>query len=207
MISVNDARDIEKSAQEKGITTLQLMENAGANTAKIINDKIPLKDKNLIVFCGTGNNGGDGFVFARHAKILGAKVSVFLAKKSSEIRTVDAKINFKILKNYQFDIYEKELPEEQLKKADIIVDALLGFGIKGKVTEPYATTIQKINNSKSFTISVDIPSGIDADTGEVLGISVKPNMTITLHDMKKGMKKENSEEIRVVDIGIPKGFL
>ncbi|MCK5333291.1 MAG: bifunctional ADP-dependent NAD(P)H-hydrate dehydratase/NAD(P)H-hydrate epimerase, partial [Candidatus Aenigmarchaeota archaeon] len=73
-------RQLEKKAQNNGITTLQLMENAGANCARILDEEVSLNNKIVLVFCGTGNNGGDGFCFARHATLLGAKVSVFLVK-------------------------------------------------------------------------------------------------------------------------------
>ncbi len=174
MISTDEMRQIEKEAEEKGITTLQLMENAGANCARILDEEISLKGKKILVFCGTGNNGGDGFCFARHAKSLGAEVSVFLVKKSSEIRTDDAKRNFKIIKNYGLEIFEETISEYIFQKADIIVDALLGTGAKGAPKEPYKSAIEKINSSDALKMSIDVPSGVDADTGECPGITVNP---------------------------------
>ncbi|MCK4555457.1 MAG: NAD(P)H-hydrate epimerase [Candidatus Aenigmarchaeota archaeon] len=202
MISVAKMQALEKEAGEKGITTLQLMENAGANCAKILDEENPLKNKNIIVFCGTGNNGGDGFCFARHAKSLGAEVSVFLVKKSSEIRTDDAKRNFKIIKNYGLEIFEEKIPEHIFQKADIIVDALLGTGAKGAPKEPYKSAIDKINSSDAFTMSIDVPSGVDADTGERLGVAVKPNLTICLHDIKTGLKEDVCGKMRIAPLGL-----
>ncbi len=202
MISTNEMRQIEKEAEEKGITTLQLMENAGANCAKILDEEISLKGKKILVFCGTGNNGGDGFCFARHAAILGAKVSVFLVKKSSEIRTDEARRNFEIITNYGFEIFEENIPEHIFQKADIIVDALLGTGAKGAPKEPYKSAIEKINSSDAFTMSIDVPSGVDADTGECPGITVKPNITICLHDIKTGLNEKSCGRMRIAPLGL-----
>lgn len=202
MIFTNEMRQLEKDAQKKCITTLQLMENAGANCARILEEEVSLKNKTVIVFCGAGNNGGDGFCFARHASIFGAKVSVFLVKKSSEIRTDEARRNFEIITNYGFEIFEEHLSEEVFQKADIIVDALLGTGAKGAPKEPYASAIEKINSSKAFKMSIDVPSGVDADTGECHGLVVKPDITICLHDIKTGLNEKSCGKIRVVSIGI-----
>jgi len=88
--------------------------------------------------------------------------------------------------------------------ADILVDAMLGTGIKGDVSEDYNNAINNFNSMKGKKVSLDNPSGIDCDTGEVLGIAVKPDMTITFHDVKKGMNESNSGRIVVAGIGIPK---
>ncbi len=203
MISVDEMRKIERDAIAKGISALQLMENAGANAARIVNEICSLKGKNVVVFCGTGNNGGDGFCFARHASIYGAKVTVFIVKKASEIKTEEARANYNVLKNYGFEIYEEKLPREIVKSADIIIDALLGIGIRGEVREPYLSAIETINNSKALKISLDCPSGLDADTGKILGAAVKPDLTITFHDIKRGLFKKFCGEIRVASLGIP----
>ncbi len=197
-------RQLEKEAQDTGITTLQLMENAGANCAKILDEEVSLKGKKILVFCGTGNNGGDGFCFARHAHIFGAKVSVFIMKKSSEIKTDEARRNFEIITNYGFEIFEETISEGIFQKADIIVDALLGTGVKGAPKEPYKSAIEKINVSGAFKASIDVPSGIDADTGERLGVAVKPDITVCLHDVKSGLNEKSCGKIRVASIGIIK---
>ena len=202
MISTDQMRQLEREAQDKGITTLQLMENAGANCAKILDEEVSLKGKKILVFCGTGNNGGDGFCFARHATILGAAVSVFLVRKSSEIKSAEARRNFEIITNYGLEIFEETILEHILQKADIIVDALLGTGLKNKVAEPYTAAIEMINSSGAFKAAIDVPSGVDADTGERLGVAVKPDLTICLHDVKVGLKEDVCGKIRVAPLGL-----
>ena len=202
MISTKEMRQLEKEAQDNGITTLQLMENAGANCAKILDEEVLLKGKKILVFCGTGNNGGDGFCFARHTAIFGADVSVFLVKKSSEIKTNEARRNFEIITNYGFEIFEENIPEYMFQKADIIIDALLGTGAKGAPKEPYASAMEKINTSSAVKVSIDVPSGVDADTGGCLGIAVKPDITICLHDVKTGLDEKSCGKIMVAPLGI-----
>lgn len=205
MISSLDMRRLEKEAEEKGITPLQMMENAGSNAARIVNELLPLAGRNVLVFAGLGNNGGDGFCFARHAHAFGANVSIFLVRKASEIKTAEALKNFEILRNYKFRIFEGDIPEGEIKKADILIDALLGTGLKGTVHEAYRAAIEKINNAGDlkFKVSIDCPSGIDTDTGEIMGAAVRPDATICLHDIKKGLRAENSGNIKVASIGLP----
>jgi NAD(P)H-hydrate epimerase len=205
-ISVEEMRRIEKKAEEIGISNLILMENAGANAARIVNEKVGLKNKKVLVFCGIGNNAGDGFVFARHALIYGAELYLWLIKNPEFIKTEAARTNFNILKELKqtganINFYIEKMPE---LKADILVDALLGIGIKGNVSEDYAKAIEKFNSMEGFKVSIDCPSGIDADTGKILGTIAKPDITITFHDVKRGMTRENSGEIIIADIGIPR---
>lgn len=203
MISVKEMYAIDMEAQEKGISIIQLMENAGSNSARILNEVFPLRNKKVLVFCGTGNNGGDGACFARHASTYGAEVSVFLVKNISEIKGKESKRNYEILRSYGFKIYEEEIPKDLIDKADVIVDALLGIGLKGKVKEPYKSAIERINKSQAFKVSIDCPSGLDADTGEILGAAVRPDLTITLHDRKKGLSEKTCGQIRIASLGIP----
>jgi NAD(P)H-hydrate epimerase len=201
-------RDVERRAGEIGIDDSIMMENAGANAARMADSKLGLAGKEVLVFCGTGNNAGDGLVFARHALILGAGVKVHLVKGEESLKPL-AKRNYKILKilknlaivKQPVGFYSKISPDV---KADIVVDAMLGIGIKGVVSEEYKNAINTFNSMLGEKISLDCPSGIDADTGEVMGNAVKPDITITFYDIKPGLSKDNCGQVMVAGIGIPK---
>ena len=205
-VSIEEMRRIEKKAEETGISVQIMMENAGANAARIVDEHAGLKGKTVLVFCCTGNNGGDVFVFARHALIYGAEVHVWLIKKPEFIKTEVAKRNFDILDSLKqagsnISFYFDNVPEME---PDIAVDALLGIGIEGTVSEEYANAIKKFNAMKTYRVSLDCPSGIDADTGRAMGTAAVPDMTITFHSIKKGMSLYSCGEIVLASIGIPK---
>jgi hydroxyethylthiazole kinase-like uncharacterized protein yjeF len=205
MISVSKIRELEKKAVEMGISEEIMMENAGANVARILNEKIGLKGKRILVFCGTGNNAGDGLVFARHSLIYGAKVSVYFVKDPKILRSEITRRNFGILGNLKslgrpVKFYVERIPRMEY---DILVDALFGTGLKETVGGEYVKVIEKFNSMEGFKVSIDCPSGVDSDTGKAMGSAVKPDLTITLHDRKRGLNPGNSGEIVMADIGIP----
>lgn len=206
MISVKRMLEVEKRAKEIGITETIMMENAGANVARILNERIGLKGKKILVFCGSGNNAGDGLVFARHSLIHGAKVDIYFIKDPKVLRTETARKNFGILGNLKslgepLRYYVKKIPKV---KYDLLVDALLGTGLKNIVNEEYVKVIKRFNSMEGFKVSIDCPSGVNCDTGKIIGLAVKPDLTITLHDRKRGLNPRNSGEIVIADIGIPK---
>mgnify|MGYP001559633287 CR=1 FL=1 len=208
IISADEAKRLDKIAVEKfSIPSIILMENAGKNTAEIILKKFhPLQ---VAIFCGGGNNGGDGFVIARHLFNNDVKVKVFTAQKISKY-SGDASINLNIIQKIKIPITYLSAQKIKIPKVDLIVDALLGTGTKGKIREPYEKIIQKINSAKIPVISVDIPSGIDADTGKKQGVAVKSNLTVTMVAIKKGLLindgKKLSGKIIVTDIGLNFNF-
>lgn len=206
MISVKKMREVEKKATEVGVSHAVMMENAGANAARIVNRERGLKGKKVLVFCGTGNNGGDGLVFARHALIYGAKVDVYFPKNPEILRSEVTRGNFAILHALKSLKHPLKFHIERIPsmKADIIVDALIGTGLNEAVSGEYEKAINKFNEMRGFKVSVDCPSGLNCDTGKVMGSAVKPDMTITFHDLKKGLDPKNSGEIIIADIGIPK---
>lgn len=206
MISVAEMRKVEEYAQSIGISSLIMMENAGANAARIVHEVVGLSGKRVTVFCGTGNNGGDGFVFARHALIYGAKVCIVLAKSAENIRTEEAKINYGIARSLGIRVYSGKIPSSVIEKTDIACDALLGIGITGDVKEPYLDMIHALNGMKCFKVSLDCPSGINADTGEALGAAVLPDVTMAFHDARNGLKRSNSGKIIIANIGIQRGI-
>ncbi|MCK5300277.1 MAG: NAD(P)H-hydrate dehydratase [Thermoplasmatales archaeon] len=199
MISYKELRVLDSNSEYYGITQLKLMESAGKGVADFVN-KINSGNKNIIIFCGLGNNGGDGFVAARYLSEL-SNVTVFIIGKENNIKTDISRNNFDKLKNLNVKIYDIDKIndiDKLLKENDIIIDSMLGIGVSGKLREPIFSIVKKINSMREKLIfSVDVPSGINC------GNSVIPHYTITFHDKKEGMTKFNSGEINIVDIGIP----
>jgi len=199
MISGKEIKVLDKNSEYFGISTSKLMENAGKGIADFIINNLKIVDKKVIIFCGTGNNGGDGFVAARHLAEK-CKVSIFLTGK--EIKTDTARDNFNKLKKLDVKIYNinhiNEI-DELLAENDIIIDSMLGIGLSGTLREPFSTIVNKIVSAKNKTvISVDTPTGLGTN------LAIKPGFTVTFHDVKEDMNKENSGSIHIVDIGIPK---
>jgi len=203
MITGKEVKVLDRNSEYHGVPTSNLMEKAGKGVADFIFKQLHPKNKEIIVFCGTGNNGGDGFVAARYL-VKNYDVTVFLTGKENEIRTDISKDNFKKLKKLKklkikiYDISSLKLVDKLLPKNDIIVDSMLGVGLSGGLREPYVALAKKINNAKKTVVSVDVPTGLGCD------IAIKPSYTVTFHDVKKGMNEKNSGKIKVVDIGIPK---
>lgn len=201
MISGREIHVLDKNAEYHGVPTIQLMENAGKGVSDFIINEIKPKTKNILVFCGTGNNGGDGFVAARY---LSKKfiVTIFLTGEQKDIRADISKTNFKKLHKLNVKIYDINSInkiDKIIQENQIIIDSMLGIGLTGKLREPYLTLVKKIKNLKNKNIiSVDIPTGLGTNT------AIKPQYTITFYDVKNGMKMENSGKIKITDIGIPK---
>jgi len=209
-ITSREMRALELNAEYFGVSRLQLMENAGHDLALEIASRFET-DKSVAIFCGLGGNGGDGLVAARHLSSTGFRVTVILAGEAKLISHKEALRNWKALQFLRegipiHEVYDSSLIPEVT--AEIVVDALLGTGTKGRLKPPILRLVEKINASDAFRVAVDVPTGIDADTGEVLGKAVKANLTITFHKTKKGLKNAEDYigELVVKDIGLPKEF-
>lgn len=209
-VTSREMRVLELNAEYFGVSKLQLMEIAGRNVALEIASRFK-PDKSVAIFCGLGGNGGDGFVAARHLTSMGFKVKVILAGKAKQISHKEALENWKALQFLKesvpiYEVYDSSLIPEVT--AEIVVDALLGTGAKGKLRPPIFQLVEKINAMNTFRVAVDVPTGIDADTGEALDKAVKANLTITFHKTKKGLEnaKDYVGELIVRDIGLPKEF-
>lgn len=207
-ITSREMRALELNAEYFGISRLVLMENAGHSIALEIASRFR-SDKAVAIFCGLGGNGGDGFVIARHLLSLGFKSTVMIAGKAKEITDKAALENWKALQPLRevisiYEVYDSSLIPKI--EADIVVDALLGTGTKGRIRPPILQLVQKINSMNAFRVAVDVPSGVDADTGEVPGEAVKADLTITFHRTKKGLKKakKHAGDVIVKNIGLPK---
>lgn len=210
-ITADRMREIEEKAHNMGILRVFMMENAGSGIADYILEKFKkLEKRRIVVVAGTGNNGGDAFVAARHLTYYGAKITLILLGSPSELKTEEARTNWDILErmNSIDIILAKETSKEIIKminSASIIIDGIFGIGIKGKIREPHSSIIDAINQSRAYKVAVDVPSGLDPDTGKVHDKCVKANATITFHRMKKGLPKRKNlcGKIAVERIGIP----
>lgn len=162
--------------------------------------------------CGTGNNGGDGFVACRHLAGYGAKPTVILLGDPQGIKSEEARLNWGIIEKMDSVeiIFGREINDEiqkRLTNAGIILDGIFGTGIRGEIREPYATAIDLINKSKAFVLAIDVPSGFDPNSGEIHEKVVKANATITFHRMKTGLSSKRAKKytghVSVERIGIP----
>src|SRR2546422_472019 len=185
MISPAEMRVLDRNAQYFGVSILELMENAGKAVADAARSEFAAAGKSVLVLCGTGNNGGDGLVAARHlAK--DARVTVLLARSPDQFATPEAAKNFERLRDVQI-LAGLDKSEEAIAAADLLIDALLGIGVEGPLREPYAALIRQMNASGKPILSVDVPSGFGTDR------PVRPTVTVTLHDVKEGMTAEDAE--------------
>ena len=203
-ITASEMRRVDANCSDLGLLPLQLMENAGASVARAIRARFPAgTGTRIIVLAGTGNNGGDGFVAARH--LLDYNPEILLLGRARDIATDESRRNWEILENLSADLREirdsSELSELKLD-ADIVIDAMLGTGVRGSVREPVASAIDLINASSAFVLSIDVPSGFNPDNFEKV---VHADLTITNHRMKEGFssRPEITGEVEVADIGIP----
>jgi NAD(P)H-hydrate epimerase len=215
-ITVDQMYKIENKGHDMGFLKKFMMENAGAASVRRLVENSgynDLKSKNITILVGLGNNGGDGLVMARHLAGYNANVTVLLLGTPDKIKTEESTWNWSILEKmpsvkllYGDNALAVIGSSSTAQSPDIIVDAILGTGIAGQIKEPYSTAINYINNnSKSFKIAVDVPSGLDPQTGETANIYVKSNITVTFHKMKQGIpkRKDLTGDIFVEKIGIP----
>jgi NAD(P)H-hydrate epimerase len=210
----DEMRAIDSIAiNEWNVSGLVLMENAGVQVANKIGEIVGnLREKKICVFAGKGNNGGDGFVVARHLHNKGAKVKVFILGNRENI-SGDAAVNLEILSRSEVDIVDL-ITERDWDKAkfaaafaDCLLDALVGTGFHGEISGDMAEVVKLINSAAKPVVAVDIPSGVDADSGQIRGICVRANYTVTLALVKPGLLLEPGAtfagEVTVADIGIP----
>jgi NAD(P)H-hydrate epimerase len=204
-------RALEMNSEYFGVSRLQLMENAGKSIADQIKNRFKPPKTRVAVFCGLGGNGGDGFVSARHLLNYGFRVEIILAGKSEEITDKEAKTNWNALQQLKGNLTIHEIYDSSLTpdvKTDVIIDALLGIGLKGAPRPPIRQLITQINKTKSFVLAADVPTGIDSDSGEVLEEAVEADLTVTFHKIKPGLvkAKKHAGELVVTDIGLPEQF-
>jgi NAD(P)H-hydrate epimerase len=212
----DEIRDFDRYAIETlGVPGIVLMENAGRQIAEVARAMLAGRAKpRVVILAGPGNNGGDGFVVARHLAMAGIRAEVVLLVPR-EKTTGDADTNLRILETLGFQIrvlagdIEAALRElvPLLAKADLVVDGMLGTGTRGQVREPYASAIGAVNEAKRPVLAIDIPSGLDPDTGKPLGPTICATKTVTMAAVKVGFRTpgaaEYTGEVVLADIGVP----
>lgn len=217
-VTANKIREIDILAQTKfSIPSLILMENAGKiaceEILKSINNNL---SKKVSIFSGRGNNGGDGFVAARHLKSRGASVDVYLLGKIRDVKKPDPLTNLKIVRKMGIKLTEL-IDIKSVKKlrrrfrSDVIVDAIFGTGFSGKLPEHMAVLVNFLNSTGTPIFSLDVPSGLDATTGRVLDTCIKATKTITFGLPKTGFIKSDGPdfagEVLIRNITYPQSLL
>jgi NAD(P)H-hydrate epimerase len=204
-ISVDQMYQIENNGHAMGFLKKFMMENAGAAAVKRLAEKLDLENKKILIFVGMGNNGGDGLVMARHLSGYGSMVTVVLLGSPEKIKTEESSWNWSILEKMQSVklLFGNKISFEF--NPDVVIDGILGTGITGEINEPYASAINYINGLNCFKFAVDVPSGLNPETGETANIYVKSHMTVTFHKMKRGIpkRKDLTGDLYVEKIGIP----
>jgi NAD(P)H-hydrate epimerase len=199
---------------ELGIPGVVLMENAGRSCAELIKEKLSrLTNPKVCIFCGTGNNGGDGYVIARHLLNSGFEVVVVICGDRNKVKG-DAKTNLDVLEKLgqaieQLNLDDGDIPgrvKTFAAGADMLVDALFGTGLNGQLSDEYKQLIESINSQHRPILAVDIPSGLDCDAGEPLGAAIRASYTVTFVAVKKGFSSAKASaytgEIFVASIGV-----
>jgi NAD(P)H-hydrate epimerase len=210
----DEVREVDRRAiEDYGLPGVVLMENAGRRCAELI-DGGP-----VVICCGGGNNGGDGFVIARHLENRGIEVELLLVSAVDQLRG-DARINAEVAVKAGIPLTVAARPADwealspRLSRARWIVDALLGTGFTGEIREPYLSAIRSVNYSTGSTrrvLAVDVPSGLDVDTGTPAAECIKADVTATFVAMKPGFFSKGAMaflgHVEVVDIGVPRKLL
>jgi NAD(P)H-hydrate epimerase len=212
----------EIATNELLVPTLLLMENAGRGAAEVVHERYaPLKGGRCFVFCGPGNNGGDGFVVARHLLRLGETVVVKLCGARDRLAG-DAAVNCRIVERLGIGVREVRDDGTALAAAgeltpnDVVIDALLGTGFQGSVRAPMATLIERLNRARAdgrarAVVAIDLPSGLDCDTGAPSNATIRADLTVTFVAPKVGFAAAGTApfigEVVVRDIGVPAASL
>jgi NAD(P)H-hydrate epimerase len=221
-------REVDRRAVEDyGMSGLVLMENAGRGTADLLcrfldlssaSENTPIKKTKprVLICCGAGNNGGDGFVIARHLDLRGCEVQVLVWAHADKLPE-DAAVNFQILERSGVplrcltDCGDEQVLSDWFDNSSWIVDCLLGTGAKGEPRPPLGAVIDRINASAARCLAVDIPSGLDCDSGMAAKHTIRADITATFVGPKQGFLSPSANDylgkVHVVDIGAPRKLI
>ncbi|WP_456482575.1 NAD(P)H-hydrate dehydratase [Methanopyrus sp.] len=206
-ITSREMRRIELNSRWLGFEEDFMMENAGAGVARVVIEEYLPDD--VLVACGTGGNGGDGFVTARHLDSEGVDVEVLLVGRREAVKNEAAELNLRRLDRAGIPVREvrdsKDLEGVDFER-DVIIDALLGFGIRGRLREPVRSVVTRINEASragTRVVSIDVPTGLDPDTGEAPDVAVEADLVVSIHRHKRGVRKLRDVFLRRVNAGIP----
>ena len=219
ILTRDQIREVDRLAiEELGIPGVVLMENAGRAAAEQIRYRIRSKQGDrAVIFCGPGNNGGDGLVIARHLTNHGIDVQVYLAGDPDALST-DCAVNYNVVSKIGLDVRiidshdDARAAAADLTADDIVVDALLGTGFGGQVRPPMDGLIKAINKApKSMLFAIDVPSGLDCNTGQTTNATIKADLTMTFLANKIGLVKPDAQryvgEAIIATIGIPPSLI
>lgn len=214
LVTASEIREMDSLAiKEMGISGTVLMENAARGAVRVFIDYFePSPGSSITILCGRGNNGGDGYVMARYLHEIGMNVRVAVIGDMSRI-SGDALVNLEILGRIGVEINEIESDEkwksfnDAIKSCDFIIDGLLGTGLNSPVRGSFKNVIDDVNASGKRVMSIDIPSGLNADNGKVMGAAVKADITVTFGFPKPGLLvfpgADFAGHLALIDIGIP----
>ncbi len=214
VLTAKQMRGVDRrTIDDIGLPSLVLMENAGRQVVAALESLIDeLSIRRVVALCGTGSNGGDGFVVARTLQQRGIDVSVVLIGAAADVRG-DARVNLDIIGRLGVPIVEVtdahgwELHAPQVTSADIVIDAIMGTGLSRALTGVHDTIVADLNSSPATVVAIDVPSGMSADTNELIGPAVRADITVTLGAPKIPLVLPPAEhaagDVVVADIGIP----
>ena len=208
VVTAAQMKEIERRADEAGLSYYQMMENAGTRSAEFISRHHSISGKAVLVLCGRGNNGGDGFVAARKLTEWGAKVSLVLME--GEPKTPDSIENYRLCRGMELPVYMAEAEGDavisMIKHSEIIVDAIFGTGFHGSLSSHVRNILDRINHSTASVYSLDIPSGVNGDSGEADIDSIRADYTLAFHSLKPAHIKQEAIEycgdVVCISIGI-----
>ena len=206
----DEVRAVDRYAIDRlGVPGVVLMENAGRNAAQLAETHfLPNSRSSIAVVAGAGNNGGDGYVIARHLSRAGYSVTTFLLTAEDRI-TGDARINLDILNNLRLPVrFVEDVSQlaDVLRPFGLVVDAIGGTGVQGPLRSEQAVAVEQINAAGKNVLAVDIPTGLDCDTGEPTGPCIRATRTVTFIARKRGFDNPASTAytgpVDVADIGV-----
>jgi hydroxyethylthiazole kinase-like uncharacterized protein yjeF len=206
-VGSRESRILDRNSEYLGVSTLQLMENAGRAVSDEVAERFPPKSE-IVVYAGSGRNGGDGMVAARHLASRGYHVTLILVGTPGEIHDEATSVNWRAINAMSETVrIEAARDSSQIasRKCDVVIDALLGTGARGALRQPILRAVETMNEMKCYKVAVDVPTGIDSDTGDILGKALNANLTITFHARKPGLRiaEKHCGEVKVAGIGIP----
>jgi NAD(P)H-hydrate epimerase len=211
-LSREKVRRIDRIATEQyGIPGVVLMENAGRGAAEVIQSVAP--SGKLTILCGKGNNAGDGYVIARHLDLLGRQVRLISIVDTNELGG-DAAVNASIARRAELDLVIANTSDSirhALADASIVVDCLLGTGATGELKQPFSLAVEEANALPATRIAIDVPTGLDCDTGQPHPPTFRADHTISFVAEKLGLRNKDADQyvgqIHVVGIGVPRHLL
>ena len=206
-ITVKEMVAIEMNAEALGVSTQLMMENAGRAIANEIADRFP-KGSKVVAVSGLTGNGGDAFTAARHLVCQGYEVESWILGDPRNITLKNSRVNYNAVAHMTQSIKIKSIRDSSLIEpieADVVIDGLIGTSLRGQLRPPFLQMVQAINASDAYKVSVDIPTGMEASTGDIHGEAVKADLTLTFHKPKTGYKYNPgaTKELIPTSIGIP----